>query len=171
MAAKYSNRHFFRKTPNFYLAKFFEAKGIQLDVNINQLKENDADIFQRALNKLSSEQITNIETEFRNINALACEGGIIALVDEANSHKDDDFIKEIAAIEGFHAKAIWAFLNKPGYWRAAAMFLHADNVGASYWKKRNDFLQLPPHLEYCDIDALAKSISDYFSCREGRGKN
>jgi len=36
MAAQYLNRQFFRKTPNFYLAKFFEAKGIQLDVNVNQ---------------------------------------------------------------------------------------------------------------------------------------
>ena len=51
---------FFRKTPNFYLAKFFEAKGIQLDVNIIQLKENDADIFQSALDRLPLEQITNI---------------------------------------------------------------------------------------------------------------
>lgn len=171
MAAQYSNRHFFRKTPNFYLVKFFEARGIQFNLNINELKENEADILQDALDKLPLKQIINIETELRNINALACEGGIKALVDEANSHEDDDFIKELSAIEGFHAKAIWAFLNKPSYWRAAAMFLHADNVSASYWKKRNDFLQLPPHLEYCDIDALAKSISDYFSCREGRGKN
>jgi hypothetical protein len=61
MAAQYSNRHFFRKTPNFYLAKFFEAKGIQLDININQLKENDTDAIQNALNKLVSEQITDIE--------------------------------------------------------------------------------------------------------------
>ena len=171
MAAQYSNRQFFRKTPNLYLSKFFEAKGIQLDVNINQLKEHDTDIIQNALHKLSLEQITDIETEFQNINALACEGGILALVDEARFHKDDAFIEEIAVIEGFHAKAIWAFLNKPGYWRGAAMFLHADNVSASYWKKRNDFLKLPPHLEDCDTDDLAKAISSYFSCKEGRGKN
>lgn len=50
MAAQYSNRQFFRKTPNLYLSKFFEAKGIQLDVNINRLKEHDADVFQVALN-------------------------------------------------------------------------------------------------------------------------
>jgi len=91
MAAQYSNRQFFRKTPNLYLSKFFEAKGIQLDVNINRLKEHDADVFQAALNKLPLEQITKIETELRNINALACEGGIIALVDEANAHKEPRF--------------------------------------------------------------------------------
>ena len=103
MAEQYSNRQFFRKTPHLYLSKFFEAKGIQLDVNINQLKEHDTDIIQSALNNLSLEQITDIETEFQNINALACDGGILALVDEARFHKDDAFIEDIAVIEGFHA--------------------------------------------------------------------
>jgi butyrate kinase len=117
MAAQYSNRHFFRKTPNEYLANFFEAKGIQLDVNINQLKEQDAEAMQCALNKLATVQITDIEAQFQGINALACEGGILALVDEASFHNDDAFINEIAAIDGFHAKAIWIFLNKPNYWR------------------------------------------------------
>ena len=171
MATQYSNRHFFRKTPDLFLAKFFEAKGIRLGVNFNQLKEQDADILQSALNKLPPSQIRDIEAEFQDVNALACEGGILALVDEAKFHNDTSFIDEISVIEGFHAKAIWAFLNKPGYWRGAAMFLHADNVSALFWKKRNDFLNLPPHLDGCDTDALAKAISGYFSDKEGRGKN
>jgi len=40
MAAQYSNRHFFRKTPNQLLAHFFEAKEVQLDVDLGQFKEN-----------------------------------------------------------------------------------------------------------------------------------
>ena len=171
MAAQYSNRQFFRRTPNLYLAKFFEAKGIQLEVNFNQLKEQDADILQGALNKLPPHQITDIEAGFQNVNALASEGGIVALVDEACFYNDNAFIEEIAVIEGFHAKAIWAYLNKPSYWRGAAIFLHADNVSASYWKKRNDFLNLPPHIEDTNTAALAKAISGYFSDKEGRGKN
>ena len=169
MAVQYSNRQFFRKTPILYLAKFFEAKDIHF--NIDELKENALDILQDALDKLPLEQIINIETELRNINALACDGGIITLIDEANAHNDDAFVKEIATIEGFHAKSMWAFLNKPHYWRGAMVFLHADNISALSWKKRNDLLNLPPHLEGYDIDALAKAISAYFSSREGRGKN
>jgi len=53
MAAQYSKRQFFRKTPDLYLAKFFEAKGIQLDVNVNQLKEQNTDTLQSALDRLS----------------------------------------------------------------------------------------------------------------------
>ncbi|MDB4222363.1 hypothetical protein N9850_01220 [Granulosicoccus sp.] len=171
MAAQYSNRHFFRKTPNQFLAQFFAAKGAQLEVDFSQLKENDADALQTAFNVLDDSQIADIEAEFQDVNALACEGGITALVDEASFHGDDAFVLEIAAIDGFHAKAIWAFLNNPTYWRGAAMFLHADNVSPSYWKKRNDLPKLPPQVEDDDIHGLEKAISAYFFEKEGRGKN
>ena len=171
MSGQYSNRQFFRKTPNQYLSPYFEAKGIALEVDFSQLKDNDADALQDALNKLSDSQILDIEAEFQDVNALACEGGITALVDEAGFHNDYDFIEAIAAIEGFHAKALWAFLNKPNYWRGAGMFLHADNVSPSYWRKRNDLPSLPPQVEDDDIHALAKAISAYFFHKEGRGKN
>ncbi len=171
MAAQYSNRQFFRKTPNQYLARFFEAKSIQLALDFSELKENDAEALQIALNELSDSQIADIEAEFQGVNALACEGGIAALVDEAGYHQDGTFVAEIAAIEGFHAKAMWTFLNKPKYWRGAAMFLHADNVSPSYWKKRNDLPRLRPQVDDEDIGALAKAISHYFFHKEGRGKN
>ncbi|GEM_PF-5863917 len=83
MAAQYSNRHFFRKTPNVYLAQFFSAKGVPLAADVSQLKENDAEALQTALNALDDSQIADIEAEFQDVNALACEGGITALVDQA----------------------------------------------------------------------------------------
>ncbi len=171
MAVQYSNRQFFRKTPNGYLEQYFTAKGLLGDVDFGKLKESDAEALQSALNGLPDSQVTSIEAEFQDINALACEGGILALVDEANFHQDNDFVEAIANIDGFHAKAIWAFLEKPNYWRGAALFLHADNVSASYWKKRNDLPSVPAQVESDDVEALAKSISDYFSSKEGRGKN
>jgi hypothetical protein len=66
---------------------------------------------------------------------------------------------------------MWAYLEKPAYWRGATMFLHADNVSASYWKKRNDLPKAPPHVGDEDIKALANTISDFFYSKEGRGKN
>jgi hypothetical protein len=171
MATQYSNRQFFRSTPNAYLAQYFESKDIDLGVDFTQLKESAADAIQEAFNPLADNQKADIEAEFQNVNALACEGGATALADEANFYDDKAFIDSISAIEGFHAKAMWAFLNKPKYWRGAAMFLHADNVSASYWKKRNDLPNLPPHVEGDDIQALAKAISGYFFNKEGRGKN
>ena len=170
MATQYSNLQFFRKTPNQYLAQYFQAKGIELGLNVSQLKENDTAPLQSALNQLADSQIAGVEADFQGVNTLACEGGVVALADEALFHNDEAFIDTIAAIEGFHAKAMWAFLNQPNYWRGAVLFLHADNVSPTYWKKRNDFQCLSPHVEEADIDALAKAISAYFFNKEGRDK-
>lgn len=171
MAAQYSNRHFFRKTPNQLLAQYFAQKDISLTVDFNELKENDVEVLQEAINEFSESQKASVEAEFQEVNALACEGGIAALIDEANFHNDEDFIEAITAIDGFHAKSMWAFLNKHSYWRGASMFLHADNVSPSFWKKRSDLPKISPHVEDDDIKALAKAISEFFYHKEGRGKN
>jgi hypothetical protein len=171
MAAQYSNRQFFRKTPHEYLAQFFAAKGIPLAVDFDELNKNILDELQDALNALPDGHKADIEAMFQDVNVLACEGGIAALIDEASFHNDEAFVEAIAAIEGFHAKAMWAFLNKPSYWRGAAMFLHADNVSPSYWKKRNDLPRVPPHIEDEDIAALANAIKVFFYSKEGRGKH
>jgi len=168
---QYSNRQFFRKTPNQLLAQFFAAKEMPLKVDIVELNETAVDVLQDALNVLQDSHKAEIEAVFQDVNALACEGGIAALIDEASFHNDETFVEAIAAIEGFHAKAMWAYLEKPSYWRGASMFLHADNVSPSFWKKRSDLPKIPPHLEDDDIKALASAISGFFYHNEGRGKN
>ncbi len=171
MASQYSHMQFFRRMPNTQLANYFKSRDIDLGVNFTELKEKNSEKIFNAFIGLPEEQQADMEAEFQDVNALACEGGIAALVDEAGFHDDDAFIEEIAAIEGFHAKAMWAFLNKLKYWRGATMFLHADNVSPSYWKKRNDLPSLPPQVDDEDIQMLAKAISGYFFRKEGRGKN
>ena len=171
MATQYSNRQFFRKTPNQLLEQFFAAKAIPLEIDIGELNETAVDVLQNALNVLPDSQKAEIEAVFQDVNALACEGGITALIDEASFHSDEAFVEAIAAIDGFHAKAMWAYLEKPSYWRGASMFLHADNVSPSFWKKRSDLPKVPPHVEDDDIKALASAISDFFYHKEGRGKN
>ena len=171
MASQYSHKQFFRRMPNKQLAEYFDSKDIDLGLEFEKLKEKDSEIIFEAFLTLSEEQQNSSEADFQNINAIACEGGIHALVDEASFHQDDSFTEEISAIDGFHAKAMWAFFEKHDYWRGASLFFHADNVSASFWKKRNDLPSALPHVEPDDINKLAKSISDYFYAKEGRGKN
>jgi len=171
MTGQYSHLQFFRRTPNAQLAAYFSSKDINLGIDLLKLKEKETEVILKAFTQLSVEQQAEVEAEFQDVNALACEGGIAALNDEAGFHQDNDFVQAIAAIEGFHAKVMWAFLEKPTYWRGASMFLHADNVSASYWKKRNDLPNLPPHVDDEDIEALAQAISHYFYTEQGRGKN
>ena len=121
---------------------------------------------------LPQRQQATFEAEFQDINALGFEGGIRALVDEAAFHDgDDSFAQAIAIIEGFHAKVMWAFLDHREYWRGATLFLHADNISPSYWKKRKDFPSASPFVEPEDIAELEKAISDYFYTKQGKGRN
>lgn len=171
MAGQYSHKQFFRHVPNSQLGDYFQSKGIHLGTDFYELKENDVDALLNTFTSFSIELQATIEAEFQDITAMACEGGVAALCDEAGFHKDEAFIEAIAAIEGFHAKVMWAFLEKKDYWCGATMFLHADNVSASFWKKRNDLPKVPPNVEDADIDELAQSISEFFYKKEGRGKN
>lgn len=170
MVSQYSHLQFFRRVPNDLLEHYFETRKAGLGVDWDKLKTTDMEPVLGAFLELGDAQQAEIEAEFQDIHALACEGGVAALVDEAAFHGDDGFTEALAALVGFHAKVMWALLEKPLYWRGATMFLHADNVSASYWKKRNDLPKSPPHVEDEDIAALATAISVLFR-KEGRGKN
>ncbi|MCP4487238.1 MAG: hypothetical protein GY820_07960 [Gammaproteobacteria bacterium] len=172
MPAQYSHRQFFRRVPNHQLEKYFKSKKADLGIDFSKLNDKEVDSIFNAFANLPTEQQAGYEAEFQDINAMACEAGIAALIDEAGYHQDDEaFAASIASIEGFHGKSIWAFLNKPEYWRGANMFLHADNVSASYWKKRNDLPSVPPNVDDDDIARLEEGISKFFHSTEGRGKN
>ncbi len=106
MTSQYSHLQFFRRTPNSQLAAFFASKSIDLGLNLIKLKENAAEVILKAFIQLPDNQQAEVEAEFQDINALACEGGVAALNDEATFHQDEAFIEDIAAVEGFHAKVM-----------------------------------------------------------------
>jgi len=102
---------------------------------------------------------------------MACQGGVMALTDEAFFHGNANLTESIAKIEGFHGKVMWAFLEHPKLWAGATLFLHSDNISDSLWGKRNDLPQTTPNVEEEFIKRLAQEISQYFYSKEGRGRN
>ena len=171
MTGQFSYLQFLRRTPTEFLEKYFNSKKLELNIDFKKLGKSQETIIFEAIKALIDEQQRLVEADFQNINAMACEGGIAALIDEANYHDDFKCTESISAIDGFHAKALWAFLERNDYWRAATMFLHADNVCASYWKKRDDLPQSTPLVEKQYIAEFEKAISDFFYRKEGRGRN
>ncbi|MBL1261750.1 MAG: hypothetical protein COB33_014620 [Thiotrichaceae bacterium] len=172
MAVQYSHEQFFRKMPNVDLARYFESVGISLGINLSELKESDSGAIFQAFLTLPENQRSRVEADFQDINALAFDGGVKALVDEARFHeKNDSFASIIAEIKGLHSKVMWAFLEKKSYWLGASMFLHADSISPSFWRKRIDIPPAAPCVEENDTDELADAISNYFHTKEGKGRN
>jgi hypothetical protein len=118
----YSHKHFFRKIPFSQLASYFDSKGIDLGVDFNALNEKQVDSLFIAFTGLPEEQQTAIEAEFQDIHAMACDGGVAALIDVAAFHGDDSFVGSISAIDGLHAKVMWAFLEKHHLWQGLHCF-------------------------------------------------
>ena len=172
MARQYSHKQFFRQVPNTLLQRYFqEKKQVLENVPFKELRETEVDPIFDAFTRLSGESQAEIEAEFQDIDTMSCQGGVTALSDEADFHKDSEFLKEIAQIDGFHGKVMWTYLEHPRYWSGGRGFLHSDSISVSKWKKRNDFPHLPPKVEEEDIKKLSQAISDHFYKKEGRGRN
>lgn len=173
MVSPYSHKQFFRKIPPSQLASYFASKNVDLGIDFSAFNNKQVDSLFTAFTGLPDELLKVIEAEFQDIHAMACDGGIQALIDEAAfpDHKEDDFVEAISDIDGLHAKVMWVFLEKRYLWQGASLLLHADNVSSSYWRKRNDLPRVPPDVEPAAIKALANAISAYFHGKEGRGKN
>jgi hypothetical protein len=171
MAGQYQHRQFFRRVPNKLLSAYFETRNIVLVEDFTKLRETEVEPIFSAFTTLPEEQQATIEVDFQDINALASDAGIEALRNEAVFRDDDTFLEAISVIDGYHAKSMWAFLQKPEFWRGASALVHAGTVSAHFWKKRNDLPNVQPHVDDNDIQQLAKAISRYFNKTEGRGRN
>jgi hypothetical protein len=171
MGRQYSHKHFFRHAPNALLVQYFQKHGVLGEFEFDKLKEKEVEPIFAAYTKLSIEKQSIIEADLQDIDRMACQGGATALTDEAAFHQDKDFPKALSEIEGFHGKALWAFLEHPKYWAGATLFLHSDTISDSLWKKRNDLPRIRPNVKPNDIQQLEKTISYHFYSREGRGRH
>jgi len=172
MAGQYSHLQFYRRTLNALLARYFQERhGVLQEIAFDKLKEMEVESIFQGFTALPDDKQAQIEAECQDIDAMACQGGVTALADEADYHQDKAFPEAISKIDGFHGAVMWSFLEYPTYWVGATMFLHSDNISESLWKKRNDLPHLPPHVEEEDTERLAQAISHHFSTKEGRGRN
>lgn len=72
-----------------------------------------------------------------------------------------------AEIDGIHGKAMWTFLEHPGYWAGATVFLNSDNIAESSWKKRHNLPHLPPHTGPEDMDLSSRPSATTSTARRG----
>ncbi|MFW6149636.1 MAG: hypothetical protein ACOC6D_07250, partial [Atribacterota bacterium] len=89
MARHYSPKNFLRQAPNALLARYCQEKEILTEVDFASLSETNIGPIYEAWDKLPSETRRMMESDFRNIDALACENGIKAIIDAAIVEEED----------------------------------------------------------------------------------
>ena len=170
MARNYSPRSFFRHAPNAMLKRYFDKQGVLTEHKFSDASETKIEPIYQAWLTLPDAKRGEMERDFREIDALACEGGVKAIMDEAEWRKEN-LAGTLAKKESFHEKSFWIFLERPQYWPAVSAFCHADAISSSQWNDCRTINHAPARVDNASIRNLEKILSNYFHNKEGRGKN
>lgn len=170
MARHYSPRSFFRHAPNAMLKRYFDKQGVLAEHDFSAVSETKIEPIYLAWLALPDTQRGEMERDFREIDALACEGGVKAIMDEAEWH-GENLADALGELEDLHEKAFWVFLERPKYWPAASAFCRADAISSSQWNECRTVSRAPARVHDASIRNLEKVLSNHFFNKEGRGKN
>jgi hypothetical protein len=174
MPREYSPRQFFRQVPKALLQRYFASQGLLTNFDWKVVSERNIDLLYDAWRDLAQGDRDHAETDFREVHALACEGGIRAILDEAlfpGHPADAELSTRLAKMQNHHERAMWTFLERPIYWDGARLFLHADQIAPSRWKRRKNMPQGEPAVDDATINLLAQQLGDFFHRQDGRGRN
>jgi len=105
MARHYSTRDFFRQMPNALLARYFQDKGLFVDLDFTAMKEGKPDELFSAWLALTDGRRRAMDVELQEIFEMSCEKGFRAVIDEANWHllgsREDltTFVEKLSVID------------------------------------------------------------------------
>lgn len=170
MARHYSPKSFFRHAPNAMLTRYFAKHGVLTEHDLSEMSETRIEPIYQAWLLLPDAQRGEMERDFKEIDALACEGGVKAIIDEADWH-GENIAEVLGHHDGFHEKAFWVYLERPKYWPAASAFCRADSISSSQWTECRTINNSPARIDGKSIQDLEKILSHYFHNNQGRGKN
>lgn len=168
--AQYSPRAFFRHVPNVVIKQYFTSRNVLVEHDFSKVTEADIEPIYQAWLSLPDNQRGEMERDFKEIDQLACEGGIRAILDEAE-WRNEYIAEHLEKHNGFHEKAFWLFLERNQYWSAVTSFCRADRISFSQWNECKTINTYPANVSEEAINALEKSLSNYFFNKDGRGKN
>ena len=175
MARHYSSRVFFRQMPNALLARYFQGRGLFMDLDFAAIKETKPDELFAAWLALLDGQRNAMDAEFRDIFEMSCEKGVRAIIDEASWQLQEtpdvlsSFVEVMSALPNHYDRAMITYLDHNTFWKGATRFYHADIL--PYWRKRKNLSHQTAAVDDASIQQLAKLIRNYFHQTEGRGKN
>lgn len=175
MSKHYTIRSFFRQMPNALLARYFEAQGVEIGLDLAKVSETKPEPWMEVWASVPDGQRSVMEADFRDIHAMSSEGGTLAIIDELrwpsrpNAEDAATVIEKLSALANHAERAMVTFLDHRECWRGATRFQYADTL--SNWRKRNNLGHKAAAVDDASIKQLSDLISGYFHHTEGRGKH
>ena len=168
MTRSYSPRTFLRQAPRPLLRQLCEQQHLFDNFPWNGSGEHDVGPLYEAWLALPDGQREQVEGVFRDIDALASEEGVKALIEEGR-FADLDLAAALGGLDGFHHKTLWAYLHHRPQFEDALRFVHADALPGRFWKKRKGLPRKAPDLSPAMQEQLQQTLSHYYRENQGRG--
>lgn len=170
MARQYSPKSFLRAAPNALLKRYLADKGAGGDLNWDSLGETETSPIFEAMEKATETVRAQIDRDFRDIEAMATEGGVKTIVEEGRHPEHQvELAPTFEKMEGHHERAFHAFLEYPEVFKVARQFNYADNLPGRSWRKRVNLPEVQPRTDEESQRKLGSLVSEYYRRTEGRG--
>lgn len=166
MTRQYSAKTFLRNTPNDILRQYFEQRRIDPQLEWVRLHEAEVNPIFLALEQLPEQTRSTVDSDFRVINELACDDGIMAILEEA-VFWGRDWSDQFAQMKNNYERAFWTFLNEPQRFHAAGSFHEMDRRGG--WRRRFVGHRLEARADDEILGQLENRLRLFYR-RQGRGR-
>lgn len=170
MTAHFTPKTFLRQVSHKLLGIYLAQAGIDLGIDVADLKPHNIDPIIDAINRLPDEQRATLDRDLHSIWSLASEAGLRHILDEA-AYRSVNIVDRLRSHDGFLDKAIWTYVEERAVFDGASIFAIQDMVSGRYWKRRLPVVSAPSHDVADRTQALEAGLSDYFLREECRGKS
>lgn len=164
----YSQKSFLRQAPNKLLKQYLARHSIGLGITWDNLKEMNIDSIYRAVQEAPESIQREIDADFREIDALADDGGARTLIEEGrDEHHGVNLAPEFDRMSGALEFAFWVFLEHRSVFDVAGRLDYADD---QKFQKRKGLPNPRPDAPEDGNDRLRRNLSDFFCREQGRGR-
>lgn len=163
-------RTFFKRVKNATLKRYFTHKGVLLEYNFSKIPETKIEPIWELYIGLEDNKRTEIESEFSEIQALACNAGINAILDEARRKGKEELAEILAEQADEYEQVFWIYFNRYDYWAGAYSFCYADSISYHHWSECKTLTDAKVKTDSSDLKDLEKKLGEYFHKQLGRGK-
>lgn len=165
--------HFVQNINIELLEAYFKQANITFPDNL-KITEDDkkpnAEAIETYIGSLDVTQQEKVINDFIEINELSYEGGILTILDVANTYKIA-LLDEVSALAGYNNQSLFCFLNYNDTFQLAMQFAHFDNLSTKtvkYGLLKKSQEEVNNNEIKSDLEAELKV---YFKQKEGRGQN
>jgi len=171
MAHNFDPKKILRQTSHHLLQDLFEVHHHELDVPWDNLKQTQVNEIFNAWQAMPEKDRREIEIVLQEVQEMATEDGIRAIVEEAIRQDQRELIADIEEYDSRHDKAVWTYIKARDVWEAAVRFARADTMSRERsWIKRINIPCKKPGVDAATIGELEAALSAFFTASQGRGR-